>query len=261
MNALIKTFIPGALCLLTLPLFFPAALQAQEEKKADLPAGPLLQKAKEPMKWTIQFTYPPPPAPVTAPDAPKDAPPAPLPYSSDTPRKITVTMSNQLIWEQTVKLNGSVVDRWQTGKTQYMKSGSSTWTQHEPGAHGSASDSGYNPLPEGGFRDLDWISETSYSGTALFENVNCLVFIGGVATPLADKPDKQKLQIETAPVILLVDAQTRLPFYHRINGEIRRYEFSASPPAVLSFPGDLTAAIKEGEKARARLLQPASRPY
>lgn len=225
--------------------------------KPVLPSGPLLQSVAAFAEWTITFSYPE--------ERQKPAPGEPAPaaaYLNKRIRTIDTTKTQEIVREVITSVDGSKISEWTLGNTQFRKSADSPlWLQGQlDSTTGSAAPGG--TLPASGFRDMDWISKDAYMGTIKYGDKNCLVFSPGAPLNLELlKGAEQMKKLDELGRVALIDATTRFPVEVRMDGVIRYYQFGDAPDMRLTLPPDLLAQIKNGNEARARLLQPAPRPY
>ncbi len=235
--------------------------QADRPPLADAPSDPLLQSAPDFSQWEIAFTYPKDPR-----SQPTAKPSGKVPAATAIcPGKSVTTRTRQIVHEDVTDLDGQRTEKWHIGTLQYARPpGQKVWFESDAGglADGTAIDANYSPFPASGFRDLDWISRTTYLGTLKFNDRDCLVF-----TP-DDSPNnvsvdraQQLANWESLPTVACIDAVTRLPVLVRINGETRRFTFCDPPAEMQVLPSDLAEQVKKAEEARTRLLQQPQRPY
>ncbi len=236
-----------------------ARAQSPSPAAANPPAGPLLRAVPDCSQWEITFRYPDDRrskergAPVQA-DASRNA----------RPRKTVTTKTGRIVHEQQTDVIDRVTEWWFDGPTQYYKTaGDALWLQLLPDAHQSVGmATTYRALPPSGYHDLEWINETTYVGTILYGQGNCLVFApkGARSLDLSDPAQRPKL-LEAAHTLAYVDADTRLPLAVKAGGVVRTFVFDAPPTQAQRFPADLAEQIKKAGEGRARLELPAARPY
>ncbi len=218
------------------------------------PSGPLLQNAPEFSNWETNFTYP-------EDSAKKDKAPA---NRETLPQQIITTKTGTIIHEVATSLGGKQTDKWYNGKLQYEKSATSGSWRVKTGSvtNGAYDDRTYVPFSATGFRDLDWISASTYVGTIPYGNRTCLVFskVGADKVNLGDS-STQKKTLGTLQTVAYIDAETRLPISMRDGGSVRVYHFTTPPTEMQTYPADLATDLKKGRDAQTRLLQLAPRPY
>lgn len=218
----------------------------------EVPAGCLLENAPAFSKWTVTFTYQ------------KDPNPAAAPRTGSEPSQMIVTKTRNIIREEIVDGKGQRTETWHVGATQYRKpAGDSTWYEAGPTDNGfAASDPTYSPMPANGFRGWDWIGKDTYTGTTALDLGTCLVFVPGGSTKLnLSNPARIKEQLAAQPVVAYVSEDKRLPVALRMGTMLQRFQFAQPPDAMQTLSPDLNEQIKKGEEGRARLYQPAPRPY
>jgi len=258
-SQLIKTRL-GFICFLPwvfFGTFFVAGSLAQvpgggAKPKPVPPTGPLLNPAPKFSEWVITFSYP-----QDRPSLKTGAPSPELPpLAPSLPRKILTTKTGDVVHEQTQDVSGKVFEKWQDGPKNYIKPpGQTTWgVLWHRGANNNTSDPNF-PLPENGFRGLDWINATAYAGTIKTEAGAALVFLGLGAdyVDLSD-PKSAKDKLANESTVAYIDFQTRLPSSVKEDDVIRTYTFTTPPSAMQKLPADLTNEIKKGNESRAKLL-------
>ena len=236
------------------------ASSAQGPVKPELPAGPLLRSAPDFARWEVSFTY--------AEEKKKDGgstTKSRAPGANTRLLKTVTTKTGRVIHEEQTNAQDQVTDTWFNGPVQYVKSAAGpTWFQSDNLTVGGAlADGGYHPMPANGFRTLDWINEGNYAGTVPYGKSTCLIFVPGGYRQLDLRGDAEQRQkrMEAVNEIAYIDADTRLPIAVRSGAELQTYHFEQPPTAMQSLPADLADQIKKGAEARARLEQPAARPY
>ncbi len=235
--------------------------QADRAPLPDAPSDPLLQSAPDFSQWEITFIYPKDPkSQPTAKPSGKDPSAAGL-----CPGKSVTTKTRHIVHEDSTDIDGHHSEKWHIGTLQYARlPGQTVWFESDAGrlADGTAIDANYSPFPASGFRDLDWISRTTYLGTLKFNDRDCLVFTPDETTGKVSADRAQQLaNWESLPTVACVDAVTRLPVLVRINGETRRFTFCDPPAEMQVLPSDLAEQVKKAEEARTRLHQQPQRPY
>lgn len=253
-----KTFLL-AVSVFTVLLLGQAYPQADRPPLPDAPSDPLLQAAPDFSQWEITFTSPKDPNRQTTAKSTGEA------ATAICPGKSVTTKTRQIVHEEVTGLDGQTTENWHIGTLQYARPpGQTVWFESDAGrlADGTAIDANYSPLPASGFRDLDWISRTSFLGTVKFHDHDCLIF-----TP-HDVPndisfDRVHLLStwESLPTVACIDAVTRLPVLVRIRGETRKFTFCDPPAEMQTLPSDLAEQVKKAEEARTRLHQQPQRPY
>ncbi len=73
--------------------------------------------------------------------------------------------------------------------------------------------------------------------------------------------DNLRKKLKSAVAVAYVDADTRLPVEIKTRDESRFFRFDPPPTEMQVLPADLLAQIKKADDARARLSEPADRPY
>jgi hypothetical protein len=226
----------ASFCLLAFML--PEA-NGQTASASQLPPGPLLASPPAFSQWVITFSYA---DEQTSKPTGTSGPPLPA-YLKLRPRTVTTTKTKDLIHENIVVISGPMQDKWYVGNTQYWKiADEPDWYVNNPVAAGETPGESYTPLPKSGFRDLEWVSEKTYTGTENHAGKQCLVF----------KSNKTSGN-HTLSFVAYVDLKTRLPVEAQISGETRAYQFLNGPTTMQTLPDDLAAQITRGEKARALL--------
>lgn len=240
--------------------------------KPVLPAGSLLRPAAEFSRWEITFTY--------TDDKKKDSasekseaantknhsatPDAVPDSSSNRPRKILVTKTKRIIHIEQTDMSNRKSDAWFNGSTKYMKDPSgSAWMPLDPVSVAHTGQAvNYDPLPASGFRGLELVKDSNYAGSIEYGGTTCLVFVlGGYKKVNLQDGAKGLKQLDTEEKCVYIGSETRLPVAVRTRGELQSFHFDSQPTAMQTLPADLLAEIKQADEARARLLQPAARPY
>lgn len=238
------------LLLLLLPLCSAATL------RADPPSGPLLRPPGDFSHWQVVSVYS--GKALKKDRAGRRAKTAPAAVSEERLQKLVTTRTGRLVHEERTDFAQRTTDVWYDGGTQYTRpAGGSGWLRTES----TSGDSSYRPLPDIGYRDVGLIRTDRYVATLPYDNRPCLVFVPDPA-PKIDwaKPAAQK-QLKSLDTVALVDAETRLPVEIRAGGETRTFQFDPPPTRMQTLPADLLSQAKRGDDARARLNQPAPRPY
>lgn len=239
----------------------PEPAPAQPQRKFPLPEGPLLRPAPSSAKWLITISY----------EDEKQLPasvggkPAPLvsDYFQARPRAVVTTRTGNRVHEELQDSKGRVRERWFDGPSQFTKDPAATiWEQTEPsGSGGAQPQSDYVPLPPNGFRDLTWVSPSSYAGTIQYGGYDCLVFIpGGEAAIDLAKPELVKTMWARHPMIACIDARSRLPIALRYINETRVFKWENAPSSPLTFPPDLSAMLQKKKEDQAKLFKQAAAP-
>jgi hypothetical protein len=236
---------------------FSTGLKAAD---ADLPSGPALSTAAEFSQWVVTYTYP------EEKDAGSELTPAkPKPaYFNTLVHTITTTKTRSVVHEEFVDEQGLKSDLWHVGTTQYQKpAGSPTWQQHGANELTDRNELKiYSPLPNSGFRDLDWITRQNYVTTIKYGEHAYLVFVPNPPPGLdLSNPDDRAQKLAALASVALIDATTRLPFQVTYQHVTRTYQFGSPPSDVQNLPDDLAQAIKQGREGAARLDQAAPRGY
>lgn len=224
--------------------------------KPSLPTGALLQTAPNYSQWEVVFTY----TDEQKQDKSTESKPKVLFTGAETRvRKVLTTKTGRILHEEYTNIAGRAWEIWFSDSNQYQKSGTATiWFESRPGQGGDGS---YDPVPPSGFRKLDWIVPSNFAGTILNGNSSCLVFTPGGSQKLdLSDPAQQAAAIKAAPVVALIDAETRFPIVVRTQSEVRTYRFGPAPTQMQILPNDLATQIKQGDEGRARLYVPAPRP-
>ena len=218
----------------------------------EIASASLLKSAPDFSQWTVSYSYP------------ADSKSSVKIRDGHEPLKVTTTQTKHIIREEAVDAKGRRAEAWYVGSTQYRKAfGDAAWYISTPQDNPDRPpDPEYSPLPPNGFRDWSWVGQSSYVGPIVFEGVTCLVFAPSGAAKLDhSNPQRIKEQTSTQPLVAYVNVETRLPQALRTGDVIRRYQFLPPPTAVQQLSPDLAAQIKKVEEGRARLYQPAPRPY
>jgi hypothetical protein len=225
------------------------------------PPGCLLNPAPDFCAWTVSFTY-------EADKAKKEGTPAQTPphpaYLDARPKQVTTTKTGHIVHEAMEDLRGLRSESWFVGGAQYYKTpGGTRWMRADGSiAGGSRSDPNFKPLPENGFRGLEFILPSNYAGMVPYGGGTCLVFSPGGSQKLdLRNPEKLKDLLDSPGMVGLIAADTRMPLVVHVGDATSTYHFIPPPTQVLTLPPDLTDAIQRGNQARARLEQPAPRPY
>ena len=250
-----------AVSVFTVLLLGQAYPQADRPPLPDAPSDPLLQAAPDFSQWEIIFAYP--KDHISQPDA-KASGKVPS-AAAIWPGKSVTTKTRQIVHEEVTGLDGQRTEKWHIGTLQYARPpGQTGWFESDGGrlADGTAIDANYSPFPASGFRDLDWISRTTYLGTVKFHDRDCLVFTPGEAPNDVSADRAQQLaNWESLPTVACIDAVTRLPVLVRMNGGTRKFTFGNPPAEIQTLPSDLAEQVKKAEEARTRLHQQPQRPF
>lgn len=234
-------------------------IQAQQPSPASKPkppppSGPLLAPAPDFSEWQIAFAYP-------QDKKDKQKTPVPTPLNPELPRTILVTKTQKVIHEQIALVSGKTMSKWQLGQDFYLKPpGQSYWGFYNSTyfKNNPTSDATYMPVPENGFRDLDWVSGETYAGTIQSAAGAYLVFVPENARTI-DVSNAKALQAATK--IVYVNAQTRLPGTVRLGDVVRTYTFRPPPAAPQSLPADLAAEKKKSDEINARFKAAPAKEY
>ena len=223
------------------------------------PPGLLLASPPDHMQWVITYTY--------GQDQPKEAgstdpKPTPTPIPPGAPAKSTYTRTGEVIHEERIDQAGNVFDKWQVGKTDYIKfPGQPFW-----GVYNEASRSLMPSVPADmqnmnvhSFPDLGWINATSYAGSITSDgnNATTLVFIPQDAGIL---DLTSTAAIHKQPVIAYVFGSTRLPIACRNHDVMMSYAFTRVPGIQL-LPSGLQTQIRKEQEDTAKLFAPGSKEY
>ena len=240
-------------------LAFVAVTRAQQPAqtapaKPEPPQGQLLVNAPDFSRWVVDYTYPE--------DRDRNAAASMAPAVKARPRRTILIKTREILSSEIIDVGGRTTRRWYSGSTQYSKrDGEALWGRSGPSGPGSATDFFYVPMPANGFPDFDLVSAENYAGVAQYGGVAALVFLHGGSNKINLADVKEIAQLASQPVVAYIDAKSRLPLGLKIGGEQRKYTFLTPPSAMQVLPPDLAAEIKKGEDGRARLNQPAPRPY
>lgn len=221
------------------------------QKRPEIPEGVLFKGAPDFSKWTVTFS-----------DAVKKEFGG-KPRSGLEPEKLITTKTRNLVREELVDINGCRTETWHAGAIQYRKPhGETIWYEPLPPNESQGGSSDYSPIPAKGFREWEWVGDSSYVGRVPFDEVDCLAFVPGAGKPVDEEdPKKAAEQLAKTPIVAYVNAETRLPFALRSGDVIRRFTFESPPAEMQVLPPDLLDQIKKGKEAKERLFQPAARPY
>lgn len=258
-------------------------------------ALPVIRPLPEFAKWTVTYFYEEPKK-----EGEKDAPANTNAVTVIRPIR-TMTIKTKNIVSETIDYsNQTQTVRIYVDKTIYIKPpGSPGWIEQSL-LSATPIDPECQPLPPSGYRDLGWLDTASCLGKASLEEKSCLVFVAPdntdafqkfVATkiPVSSEaasaappppaaalqtptpsvatsreiPDKQIdiKKLKSYPIWAIVNEETRRPAMVSMYGTMRVYSYDTPPTTIQSLPSDLKAAIKKGEEVRARIMQPATRPY
>jgi hypothetical protein len=215
------------------------------------PDGQLLKKPADFAKWEVIYTYAKSDAPGTRPSAPGDL------------KSLVTTKTGNIVHEQATDLQGRITDTWHTGATQYRKPpGEAVWYQPVPPSEGQGGSSDYAPIPPNGYRQWDWVGESTFVGTFPFDNVACLVFVPGGRSAVGEEDEKKAAaKIGAMPVVAYVNAETRLPVALRMGNITGRVTFHPSPASAQVLPTDLIDQLRNAEQSRKNLFQQPARPF
>jgi hypothetical protein len=223
-------------------------------KDAELPSGPPLKPAPPFSSWTVTFSYP-----QDRPTVGTDQPPKSPPPNSE--RKVATTRTEKIIQEVTVSVSGEEFSKWQIGEMFYVKPPSqSFWGECDERfvIDNPTSDPRMLPVPESGFRNLEWIDKDTFAGRLESAGNEYLIFIpggGGGAEP------HTLATLRTLPRFALVNAKTRLPSYVKDLGHSRTYVFATPPAEMQKLPADLLQEIQEGKERRAQVFRAPKKEY
>jgi hypothetical protein len=223
---------------------------SQEPAKREPPSGPLFRPAPTYSQWVITFSYP---QDRTDGDA-KKLPS--LPPNFD--RKVLTTKTGNIIHEETLSVSGVKFDKWQVAHFFYIKpAGQSFWGECQ-GPSKDANNTFLMPLPDKGFRDLDWISTETYAGAVMDGGLEYLIFVPENAKTV-DISSAAKLQ--ALHTVAYINAETRLPSILKKDDIIRNYKFFPLPQQMQALPDDLAKQIKAVSEKRAKLFAPPTKEY
>ena len=235
----------------TLALLFVAfragAQQTTAPQKPLPPPGELLKPPPSYSQWTVTYT------PYRDPSATNATPPT-LPKSS--PKQVSITKTADIFHEEVIDGSGSKSERWQSGRTLYLKpAGQTSWKICEPEFLKAMASYGPSFLMIKGFDGLDWVGPQSYAGvlTRPENNAQMLLFLP------AGGPQGATWTVEKAlaqPQIALVDLETRLPILQKKDGMIQSYQFGSAPMALQKLPSDLAKQVQKLKESEARVFAP-----
>jgi len=217
---------------------------AQQSASLVAPNGPLLNSAPAFSQWVVTYAYP-----------QDQIPPQPgksSPINPSLPRKITTTITKQIAHEDIFTVGGTHLDRWQVGRITYTKFPNiGFWAMFKPDDQKNdlSSHQDQQPLPENGFRGLDWLDVKTYAGTMDVSKVPCLVFLpAGSGSPEI----KDFASVQSLPTFACIDEKTRLPALVKEDGVVRIYTFLPPPASVQTLPPDLAADIAKAKEIQAK---------
>ena len=211
--------------------------------KRQLPSGTLLNNAPNSSQWKIAFSYPQ--------DQSVDKRSSQS-LQPNLPRAVLVTKTQSTIHEEILLVSGRKLNKWQVGQTFYVVApGTDFWGEYDARYRASSptTDPSALPIPDTGFRNLEWVNENTYAGTLKTSSGTYFVFVPSDADKI-DINDPKALS--SPPKVAYIDANTRLPATLRVGEVVQNYSFLTPPGSPLSLPADLQASIKKGDEIRAK---------
>ena len=232
-----------AMCGVLLPA---ATLHGQNLEPMEPPADPVLRPVPEFSEWVERFTY-------------EQEKQGGLPNEPTLPRTVTTTQTRGIVHEIIDDISGGKTEKWQSGNTFYLKPlGQTFWGEYDP----SFQENNLSPriqfqiVPQGRFRDLDWIQRANFAGFGKRAGAPVFYF-----TPLPINNVHPPASLENLPAVAVVDATTRMPILVRQDGSTRIFTFNEAPAAMQSLPSDLIQEIKEGIERRKKVFAAPKREY
>lgn len=243
--------VSGMLLALFLSLNLNVLAEEPSNARPTLPQGSLLKSAPHFSQWIVTFSYPQERA-VSNSQAKASS------INPSLPRKIVTTITDKIIHEEIFTVGLAKIDRYQVGRIIYSKLPNvAFWTMYNPDEQKNTpvQDRSLSPLPENGFRGLDWISDRTYVGTLNQGKISYLAF-----APLnVENVDFKSLT--ALSTFACIDADTRMPALVGENGVVRTFSFLPPPTTVQNLPVDLMKDIKEGEAIRAKFNTAPAKEY
>ncbi len=230
------------------------AVEGEAAAIPEVPDGPLINPVPNFSKWVISITYP------QESRQPSNANPVPPP-APDQPRTITTTKTGDIIHEVMTSVGGDRLDKWQVGQLCYIKlPGDSYWGEYDRRdvQDNATTDPSRLPVPDSGFRNVDWIESETFSGTIEDAGTSYLLFL---PKPVLGETDADISSLQASSTFALINAETRHPYYIKDNGLISTYSFEAPPNDMQELPGDLLNEIREGKERRAKVLGLPTQKY
>ena len=216
---------------------------------AELPDGPLLQRAPEFARWTVTIEF------AGAFPSVDKSDGSQKPAGSGSASKTTVTKTNNIYSMNAMVSDGRVWKKWSKNSvtatinpdTKTIVLGINTSGELFPSEDFSKSD----------FPNVAWVSAENFSRIETFQGKKCMFFTKTVILPRMNEPQSDAetsaspLPPVTETLTAHIDLDSRLPVHARKGILEYTYEFLAPPEAMLPIPEDvLAAAEKETRRAQ-----------
>jgi hypothetical protein len=220
MNRISFALVVGMACFLS---FLGLALHADPPA---LPQGPLLSPNPDFSAWKIDYSY------GSDNDAThKPVPPPPLPpgnFSIRPIRSLTITWTKPLWHSVAIDTAGVRTEQWCDGTIRLFTENGSSPAFSTQTLGSSALAAKLFDFSSQKFPDMNWISPSTFAGTASVNGRSCIVF-------------------QQSGMQAWVDLQTRVPVQWKRGDETRVFQQLSSPGAPLTLPpdfGKIFAAIR-----------------
>lgn len=208
--------------------------------RAELPPGPLLNRAPDSAEWEVSYHA------SGIPNAGGAA--VPLEPSTDDSRSYKATIAKSKdVYHVEVAKGGEKIDKWCIGSAQVTTSPNAQL----PIVSLKGNDQGdpfYVDFSKADFPGLQWISKNNFAGVTNNGSADILLFRDELPDATGEK----------VPAIAAIDMKTRWPLYMRVGEAVTLFEnIRASSVQVLP-PPDVAARVNAGQERlrKASLVPP-----
>jgi len=207
------------------------AQTGNDANKPPLPAGGIPLKPADMCAWQINYAYS-----GETPRKPTDPPPTPpairpgfISIPTAPPRQVTLTYTKPIWHAFATNVDGRKLDEWSDGQGHYYKADGSPNVAPVP-TIGMGHTLMFPNYSQAVFKDMQWVSEQTYTGVASAAGHQCFVFRNGDMTAWFDRQSLAPVQwqnaAETRTFAQLSPPGDKLVFppeFAKVSNQLNRY--------------------------------------